>query len=73
MTETTYNDILDMAQRLDPKEQLQLLESLAVTIRQQIDKKSKRSILELQGLGKEIWKDTDPGKYIQEERESWNG
>ena len=30
------------------------------------------SILELEGLGKEIWKGIDPAKYIDDERRSWD-
>jgi plasmid stability protein len=30
------------------------------------------SIMELQGLGKEIWKDIDPDEYVKKERESWD-
>jgi len=29
------------------------------------------SILELEGLGKEIWEGIDVEKYIEEERNSW--
>jgi len=29
------------------------------------------SILELKGLGKEVWRAIDVDKYIREERESW--
>jgi hypothetical protein len=32
-----------------------------------------RSIMELQGLGKELWAGVDADKFIAEERESWNG
>jgi PHD/YefM family antitoxin component YafN of YafNO toxin-antitoxin module len=31
------------------------------------------SILELQGLGKEIWQNIDAQAYIDQERTSWNG
>ena len=31
----------------------------------------KRSILELRGLGKEIWEGIDPVEYIKQERDSW--
>jgi hypothetical protein len=31
------------------------------------------SILELEGLGMEVWKDVDVEKYIEEERNSWDG
>jgi plasmid stability protein len=30
------------------------------------------SILELQGLGKEIWRDVDAGKYVKKERREWD-
>lgn len=30
------------------------------------------SILDLRGLGKEIWKGVDPAEYIRKERESWD-
>lgn len=30
------------------------------------------SIMDLKGLGKEIWKGIDPAKYIDEERRSWD-
>ena len=30
------------------------------------------SIMELRGLGKELWKGIDPAAYIREERESWD-
>lgn len=33
----------------------------------------RRSILELRGLGKHLWKDTSVKDYINAERDSWNG
>jgi hypothetical protein len=33
----------------------------------------KHSIIELEGLGKEIWNGVDVEKYIDEERNSWDG
>lgn len=30
------------------------------------------SILELRGLGKEHWRDIDPGVHVQRERASWD-
>ena len=31
----------------------------------------KRSLLELRGLGKEIWERVDPIEYVKQERDSW--
>lgn len=30
------------------------------------------SILELRGLGKELWKDIDPVEHVRAERDSWD-
>jgi hypothetical protein len=37
------------------------------------DGKPSRSILELKGLGKEIWKGLDAQAYVDQERRSWHG
>ena len=35
-------------------------------------KKGKRSIMELQGLGKELWRAIDVDEYLRQERASWD-
>ena len=69
----SYQDVLIRAQKLNPLEQLRLLETLAEIVRRQTALQSPHSILELQGLGKAIWKDVDAQKYVDEERGSWGG
>jgi len=61
------------AQKLDPLEQLRLLETLAGRMRRQNATQTRHSILELQGLGKEIWQNVDAQSYINKERDSWVG
>jgi len=73
MSTSVYYEILSQAQRLTPADQLRLLEELAVFVRRQITPQRRRSILELQGLGKEIWLGIDVQQYIDQERASWNG
>ena len=74
MTTYTYHEVLNQAQRLTPDEQLKLVEDLVANIRRQgTARPKKHSIMELKGLGKEIWKDVDVEKYINEERNSWDG
>jgi hypothetical protein len=69
-----HRDVLKQAERLDPDEQLLLLEELAAMIRRRgTVQRKKHSILELRGLGKEIWQDIDVDKYLEEERNSWDG
>ena len=36
-----------------------------------VDEQEELSILGLQGLGKELWAGIDAGKYVNEERDSW--
>ncbi len=53
-------------------EQLRLLEQTAALVRNAMDHPtSQRSIMELKGKGKEIWKDVDVQQYLNEERASW--
>lgn len=33
----------------------------------------RRSLMELRGLGKEIWEDIDVAEYVRQERQSWDG
>lgn len=73
MSTGAYHDVLRRARRLTSADQLRLLEELAGNLRRQGTGLKKRSILELQGLGKEVWRDVDPRAYVDEERDSWNG
>ena len=72
---STYHEIRRQVESLTPDEQLRLLEELAGFIRQRttLTPKPKRSILELRGLGKEIWNGIDAQEYVNQERSSWNG
>jgi hypothetical protein len=72
---SNYQELLEQAKNLTPEEQLKLVENLSILIRQQLKMtpKPKRSILELRGLGKEIWGNIDAHEYVNQERDSWNG
>jgi len=75
MPMNTYEEALNRARQLPTDELLLLLQELAALVRQQITIKEEplHSFLELEGLGKEIWRDIDAQEYINQERESWNG
>ena len=73
MQNTNYGKLLDEVEKLAYADQLRLLEQLAILIRRKTTDKTHRSILELQGLGKETWQNIDAQKYVDEERKSWNG
>lgn len=71
MATSRYEETLRRVQSLSPAEQKQLLHEIA----EQLDAPSGEtaSILQLQGLGKEVWCDFDAQEYINRERAGWNG
>jgi hypothetical protein len=69
----SYEEIRIQLHHLTLDEQLQLLEDLAKLIRSQVISHDRHSIIELEGLGKEIWSGVDVEKYIDEKRNSWDG
>ena len=69
----SHEKLLNEVEKLNQSEQLQLLEKIAALIRRRTTAKTRRSILELQGVGKSIWKDIDAQQYIDKERKSWTG
>ena len=73
MTTYAYRQILNQVKQLKPDEQIQLMEDLLTILRRQVEQKPLHSILELEGLGKEIWEGVDVQEYINRERDSWDG
>jgi len=73
MPEANYDQVISEIKTLNLSDQLRLLEQMAAIIRQKTCTGRTRSILELKGKGKDIWKGLDVKKYLHEERSSWNG
>jgi hypothetical protein len=65
-----YEDILRNAESLSRVDQLR---ELAEYLRTHSATETQTSILELRGLGKEIWRGIDAQEYVDRERASWNG
>ena len=65
--------ILEQVQRLSPIEQEELLAELLRVVHRSKIEPNGRSILELEGLGGEIWSGIDAQQYVRRERNSWNG
>lgn len=69
----TYDDIVVTISNLKPQEQLDLLEFLSSSLRKNLNQKEKEhSLLELEGLGADLWKNIDIEGYVSRERDSWN-
>lgn len=67
----TYNDYVKGIQFLNVEEQLALLELLSTGLKKKIGRKKKNSIMQLEGLGADVWNGIDAHDYVQKERESW--
>ncbi|MBV9019290.1 MAG: hypothetical protein JO125_06890 [Chloroflexi bacterium] len=66
-----YHQILDQIQHLALDEQRQLLKDLEAVIRRREEATPLHDIMEFKGMAKELWKDVDVQKYLEEERNSW--
>lgn len=65
--------LIDEIKGMDDYAKLDLLEKLVKPIKRPPGKSRKtRSILELKGLGKEVWEGVDVEEYIRKERDSWD-
>lgn len=56
---------------LPNKEKLRLLAKVSNDLAENEIEKPKRSIMELHGLGKEIWEGVDAQEYVNELRNEW--
>ncbi|MDE2747943.1 MAG: hypothetical protein OXI34_03160 [Chloroflexota bacterium] len=63
----TVYELLEKAKKLDQPQQIELIKLLVDHLASQ-PSKPKRSLSELQGLGKEIWEGVDAQEYINELR-----
>jgi hypothetical protein len=73
MAAHTYESALEMAESLSHDEKLRLIQELTARAGESDASEPEHSILELCGLGKEIWEGIDAQEYVNRERASWNG
>jgi len=68
-----YETVLREVEALSEAEQLRLVAQLSARLRRHTSTESSTSILDLQGLGRDIWRGQDAQDYVNHERSSWNG
>jgi hypothetical protein len=69
----SFEDYVRGIKGLKPEEQLSLVEIISARLKIILRKKKvKHSILELEGLGVDIWKGIDAQQYVRNEREAWD-
>jgi hypothetical protein len=73
MATTAYESALQLAVSLGREDQLRLIRELTTQAAGETPAEPPHSIMELRGLGKEIWEGIDAQKYVNDERDSWNG
>ena len=71
MYNSEIETLYQKASKLSDNEQLQLICKLADSL-QKTREKNKHKLAELQGLGKEIWKNVNVESYIKSLREEWH-
>jgi hypothetical protein len=76
MATMTAKEIYEqLVKRLPPEERLQLVEMVKedlTTGQRNGPEEHKRSIMELRGLGAEIWQGIDAQEYVNELRKEWD-
>jgi hypothetical protein len=73
MATASYKSALQLAASLSRDEQLRLIRELTLHAAKGTDTEGRTSVLELCGLGEEIWRQMDAQEYVHRERSSWNG
>ena len=73
MPNPRYDQAKRSVQALGPADQLRLIGELIGRLSGELDRQPRRSLLELQGLGKGVWQAVDVDEYLRRERSSWNG
>jgi plasmid stability protein len=66
--EPLYEKLQERAQQ----EHRSLAQEVIHLLHQTLEKGGLVSIMELEGLGKELWEGIDVAEYIRQERDSWN-
>jgi len=73
MGAASYEAALEMAQSLSKREKLRLIRELSLESPDSAVTSEPVSILDLCGLGAEIWQQVDAQEYVRSERSTWAG
>lgn len=73
MLASVYGQILKQVKGLSRDDRLRLLADIETFIREEDNQESEHNVTEFRGFAKELWKGVDVKKYLEEERNSWDG
>jgi hypothetical protein len=68
-----YYEALRAIRELNPEDWLDMLVDITNMLRSTPPLQPRHSVMELEGLGAELWQQIDVDEYIEMERASWNG
>lgn len=71
MSAESLQQVIGLVDQLARSELIEVLHSVSARLSRPAG--GRRSILELQGLGKDAWSDVDADELVDRERSSWNG
>jgi hypothetical protein len=74
MSINPYENARRSVEALGPRDQLRLVAELVarLSVSGELNRQP-RSLLELEGLGEDVWRGLDVDEYLRRERSSWNG
>jgi hypothetical protein len=72
MDTVTITEIMRQAQALSAQERKKLIKLLIDSLEVRDSQEKRHSILELAGLGKEIWEGIDAQEYVDQLRNEWD-
>ena len=73
MASDLSQSILSQVQKLPREEQRELAAEIVRHLNAPASTAARPSLLELRGLGKEVWAGVDVKDYLRQERDSWDG
>jgi len=69
----TYGDYVKGVSDLKPEELLRLVEVISKSLKKALKSQGLiHSVMELEGLGAEIWENIDPKRHVERERGTWD-
>jgi hypothetical protein len=71
MDATPYENARKSVEVLGPADQLRLVAELISRLSGELNGRQ-RSLMELEGLGQDVWQGVDADEYLRRERSSWN-
>jgi len=68
-----FEDYVKGIEGLKPHEQLNLMEIISTRLKTHLKRRRvKHSVMELEGLGADIWKGVDAQQHVNKGRQSWD-